>query len=329
MSHLNAETLARLVDDQPSALEAAHLAGCAACSGELDAMRADMQALGELGMIEPPAHAWDALHERLIDEGLVRSTHWRMPAYMRIAAALALFMAGTGAGFAWRGATMPAQVAVVTDQAGREGPPGRNEQTETGDTQGTDAVTDAADATTRLASTDAARSPAVTGDTPSPAAGTRDAPAAAREPRSADDARDTRMAAAVQDGPETQRGATRDADPAPRGEPRITGPLPSDPRFALQPYSARNAQEAATMLRDAEGWYLDALAQYAQLSSELSDIDDPVARLVALETIVLTTREALDRAPADPIINGYHMTALAQRDATLRQLAARARNPVF
>jgi len=315
MSHLNAETLARLVDDQPSALEAAHLAGCAACSDELDAMRADVQALGELGMIEPPAHAWDSLHERLIDEGLVRSTHWRMPAYMRIAAALALFMAGTGAGFAWRGATMPAQLAVVTDEAGREGTSGRNEQTETGSTPSTDA----ADATTRLASTDAARTPAVTGD----------APAAALEPRSADAARDTRMAAAVQDGPDTQRGATRDADPAQRGEPRITGPLPSDPRFALQPYSARNAQEAATMLRDAEGWYLDALAQYAQLSSELSDIDDPVARLVALETIVLTTREALDRAPADPIINGYHMTAVAQRDATLRQLAVRARNPVF
>lgn len=83
------------------------------------------------------------------------------------------------------------------------------------------------------------------------------------------------------------------------------------------------------MLRDAESMYLDALAQYAQLSGELREIDDPVARLVVLESIVLTTREALDRAPADPIINGYHMTAVAQRDATLRQLAARSREPQY
>jgi len=305
------------VDETPSALEAAHLAGCDECSAELDAMRADMRALAQLGAIEPPANAWDALHEQLIDEGLVRSARRSMPAYMRIAAALAVFMAGTAAGFTWRDATLPAQVAVAPGDTGRKavsepaepaGPAGRSEpidqQTETSGMRSTD------DATTRLASSDVAHSPAVTDDVPSPGASAGDAPTAGREPRS-------------------EVPSTRDADVAPRGEPRITGPLPPDPRFALQPYSARNAQEAATMLRDAEGWYLDALAQYAQLSSDLSDIDDPVARLVALETIVLTTRDALDRAPADPIINGYHMTAVAQRDATLRQLAARARNPVF
>ncbi len=49
---------------------------------------------------------------------------------------------------------------------------------------------------------------------------------------------------------------------------------------------------------------------------------DPVARLATLESIAAITRSALDQAPADPIINGYHLTALAQKEATLRQIAA-------
>jgi hypothetical protein len=44
--------------------------------------------------------------------------------------------------------------------------------------------------------------------------------------------------------------------------------------------------------------------------------------MAALESIVLTTRAALNRAPADPVINGYHLTAVAEREAMLRRLAA-------
>ena len=120
MSHLNTETLARLVDEHPAPLEAAHLAECDACRAELGALREQVHAMSELGEIEPPAHAWDELHGRLADEGLVRTSRQRtVPAYMRIAAALVLFFAGTAAGFTWRGATLPQQVAVApSDQAG-------------------------------------------------------------------------------------------------------------------------------------------------------------------------------------------------------------------
>jgi hypothetical protein len=45
-----------------------------------------------------------------------------------------------------------------------------------------------------------------------------------------------------------------------------------------------------------------------------------VSRLAALEGIVLTTRSALREAPADPVINSYHLTALGQRDELLRQI---------
>jgi hypothetical protein len=83
----------------------------------------------------------------------------------------------------------------------------------------------------------------------------------------------------------------------------------------------RSAEEAAQMLRDMEELYLNALTRYAEFTS-VPQTNDPVARLAALQSIVNTTQAALNAAPADPVINGYHLTALAQRDATLRQVAA-------
>ena len=84
---------------------------------------------------------------------------------------------------------------------------------------------------------------------------------------------------------------------------------------------ARTAEEAAERLRAAESEYLTALTRFAELSGRAEE-GDPVARLAALESIVATTRAALGRAPADPVINGYHLTAIAQRDALLRQVNA-------
>ncbi len=55
---------------------------------------------------------------------------------------------------------------------------------------------------------------------------------------------------------------------------------------------------------------------------------DPAARLAALDNIVLTTAEALNESPADPVINSYHLTAVAQRNELLRQIAASG-EPVF
>jgi hypothetical protein len=97
--------------------------------------------------------------------------------------------------------------------------------------------------------------------------------------------------------------------------PAVTAAAPA----TRQP--ARTAQEAASQLRTAESEYLAALTQFTQLSGRM-DEGDPLARLAALESIVATTRAALGRAPADPVINGYHLTAVAQRDALLRQVSA-------
>lgn len=320
MSHLNAETLARLVDEAPAALEAAHLAECEACSAELDAMRADVHALGKLGDIEPPAHAWDELHTRLATEGLLRGGQRRgMPALLRLAAALALFLTGTLAGFAWRGATLSPAVAV-TDGARPDATTATASADASQDATGTSTTAE----TNQDATSSPASSPVYAGgehatSTPTVPAARSPAQVASATRDMAGDRADVR--------PDTR--ATEEMNRAPAGEPRITGPLPRNTRFADLEYTPRNAQEAATLLRDAEGLYLDALAQYAQHAGATPDADDPFARLVALESIVLMTREALDRAPADPIINGYHMTAVAQREATLRQIAATSRSPWF
>lgn len=81
-----------------------------------------------------------------------------------------------------------------------------------------------------------------------------------------------------------------------------------------------SADEALLLYRQAEAVYLDALTRVAQLGGQ-ADSGDPLARLAALESIAAITRSALDESPADPIINGYHLTALAQREATLQQIA--------
>jgi len=105
MDHLNAEDLARLVDDEPTSEEAAHLAACDACSGELQAMRSQTEALGDLPEIVPPLGDWTVLEAQLRSEGLLRDAGLfqrlglaQTPQWMKVAAALVLFFGGTVTG---------------------------------------------------------------------------------------------------------------------------------------------------------------------------------------------------------------------------------------
>ena len=81
---------------------------------------------------------------------------------------------------------------------------------------------------------------------------------------------------------------------------------------------ARSAQQRSELL------YQQAAAFLAQHdSSAAGATDNPVAyrsRLAALDRVISTTREAMREAPHDPVINGYYLTTLGQREATLRQL---------
>jgi len=97
--------------------------------------------------------------------------------------------------------------------------------------------------------------------------------------------------------------------------------LSTDSRLVSQTTTPQTRDQAAAAVRAAETAYIDAFTQYLQMGNTTPS-DDPLARLAALESIVQTTRAALGEAPADPVINGYHLTAIAQRDAIIRQLAS-------
>lgn len=90
MEHLTPDTLARLVDEGPVAAEREHLGACAHCRDEWDALREQTSLLGGLGRIGPPPGSWQAVQQRLLDEGLLRppAIRWRSTAVRAAAAVL-------------------------------------------------------------------------------------------------------------------------------------------------------------------------------------------------------------------------------------------------
>jgi hypothetical protein len=218
MSHLKLEELARCVEEEPTSFEAAHLASCSHCCGELEELKEMTRALARLPMHTPPRSQWPVLRSKMITEGLLRDVPARSDSLrgtlLRIAAALTIFLAGGASG------------AVLVGSAG------------TGAMSG---------------ATDVGSSLAITAQTP---------------------------------------------------------------------------DEAGDQLRNAEDLYLAALTRYAELTQDGSYVD-PLNRLAALEGIMLTAQAALREAPADPVINGYLLTAMGQRDAMLRQISRPAEQDWF
>jgi hypothetical protein len=86
------------------------------------------------------------------------------------------------------------------------------------------------------------------------------------------------------------------------------------------PSERASVRQAERELAAAEGAYVAALQRYASIADPASGAD-PVTRMAALERMISTTREALERTPGDPVINGYHLAAVRERDALGRQLA--------
>lgn len=116
--------------------------------------------------------------------------------------------------------------------------------------------------------------------------------------------------------------ATRD------GAVSVRPPVPVDPEppaagsaapAAIGPFTV-SIEQAEQRLAEAEAEYTAALARYGALAGAPTEID-AVARLVALDGIVQTTGAALEAAPADPVINGYFLSAVGQREAVLQQIA--------
>ena len=84
-----------------------------------------------------------------------------------------------------------------------------------------------------------------------------------------------------------------------------------------------SVEEARAAQRRSEQLYQQAVAYLAQYDSTAVDDGSPVAyksRLAVLDRVISATSEAMREAPHDPVINGYYLTTLGQREATIRQL---------
>lgn len=102
---------------------------------------------------------------------------------------------------------------------------------------------------------------------------------------------------------------------APADTPRAVAPRRTTPRRA----TAVEADRAARELMQAQAAYMAALQRLAAIADPASG-NPPETRLAALDRLVQLTAEALDRVPGDPVINGYHLAAVAERDAVRREL---------
>jgi hypothetical protein len=84
-----------------------------------------------------------------------------------------------------------------------------------------------------------------------------------------------------------------------------------------------SVDEARAAQRRSEQLYQQAVAYLAQYDSTATNDGSPVAyksRLAALDRVISATSAAMREAPHDPVINGYYLTTLGQREATIRQL---------
>jgi hypothetical protein len=105
MSHLSAERLAALADDEPTTTEGEHLARCSVCARERAAHRALVaMAVGDRETATLPLTRWETLLPALRTEGIARgaeAAHRRFTAnsgWMRAAAAVLLVATGVAAG---------------------------------------------------------------------------------------------------------------------------------------------------------------------------------------------------------------------------------------
>lgn len=119
MERLNLEQLARLVDEPPTPEERAVLEGDPGLRRELDALRSQTEALGDLPAVLPPPGGWHELEKKLMAAGLVfgrrDNVHlWRK--WLQVAAALVIFVGGTA--FGWMTGSAPAGIGTAGSESG-------------------------------------------------------------------------------------------------------------------------------------------------------------------------------------------------------------------
>lgn len=105
----------------------------------------------------------------------------------------------------------------------------------------------------------------------------------------------------------------------PTGAPAATGRVAladTAPRF-------RSMDEARAAQTQSQILYQNATAYLAQNDTTSRVVETPAAmrtRLAALDRTQQVLNQALTQAPYDPVINGYYLTTVGQREATLRMI---------
>lgn len=233
MSHLPTERLAALADEQPTAEEIAHLAGCAACAREREAYRS-LLALSQTTRIGVPITTWESLQPALARDGLIAPGRGRGDVHLERHRSFD--------GHAWTRRVLQVAAGLVLVAGGVAA--GR-------------------------VSADASPIPGFGNETETSGA-----------------------------------GVVASASPA-------------------ESFASR--EEALRARALAETNYQNASIALARFDSSAYEPDSPAAirtRLAALDRVGETMREALEQAPADPVINGYYLTTLDRREAALRQLSS-------
>jgi hypothetical protein len=108
------------------------------------------------------------------------------------------------------------------------------------------------------------------------------------------------------------------------GLDRVDPRQPATPAIALgeDSESYKSVDDALAALSRYEVGYRRAAAYLAEhdTTTRVDDTEAYRARLAALDRTGRAMSEALRQAPYDPVINGYYLVTLGQREATLRAL---------
>jgi hypothetical protein len=110
---------------------------------------------------------------------------------------------------------------------------------------------------------------------------------------------------------------------ATKGTPITTPAVATNTTSTDSAPAFRTVQDARQAQAQYQTLYQTATAYLAQHDTVGQSSDSPSAmraRLAALDRTRDVMGEALNEAPYDPVINGYYLTTLGQREATIRRL---------
>lgn len=100
----------------------------------------------------------------------------------------------------------------------------------------------------------------------------------------------------------------------------------TDAGATISAQTVTSVHEAAEAVRLAQQQYFNALLRYRDLAGagapDADAVGDPASRYAAIEALVAASQAAVRHAPTDPFVNGVLVSAVAEREHVLRQIAS-------